>query len=100
MLASVTTSAQTLYAATSGLTGEYPNKQGITLKAPRANTGIIYIGASNAVTAAGATTAGISLEPGDSVEIPTWFAADARALYVIASTGTQNLLWDVDDKRS
>jgi len=100
MLASVTTSAQTLYAATSGLTGNYPNRRGITLIAPSTNTGNVHFGNSSGVTSSGATTAGLFLAPGQSVTIHPSFAADAKNLYVISSTGTQNLIWDTDQNPS
>jgi hypothetical protein len=97
MLAVVTTSAQTLVAATSGADPKaYPNKLGITVRAPSANTGNIHLGKANTVTAAGALTAGLSLEPGQSARISPIWAADASLIFVISSTGSQNLLWEMD----
>lgn len=95
MLASVTTSAQTLVAATSGASASYGNQSGIILRAPSSNTGNIHIGKANTVTASGALTAGLSLQPGDAMTIPPQWAADANLIFVISSTGTQSLLWDL-----
>ena len=95
MLATVTTSAQTLVAATSGASGSYPNRSNIILRAPSANTANIHIGKANTVTAAGATTAGLSLEPGDAIEIPQRFAADASLMFVISASGSQSLIWEM-----
>lgn len=95
MLATVTTSAQTLVAATTGASGSYPNKSGIQLRAPSANTANVHIGKANTVTAAGAITAGLSLEPGNAITIPVRFAADASLIYAISASGPQSLIWEM-----
>jgi hypothetical protein len=95
MLATVTTSAQSLVAATSGASGSYPNKSNIVLRAPSTNTGNIHIGKASTVTAAGATTAGLSIEPGNAIEIPQRFASDASLIFVISSSGSQSLIWEM-----
>lgn len=94
MLATVTLSAQTLVAATSGASASYPNQGGIQLYAPSTNSGTVFVGKTSSVAASGATTAGLPVEAGKAIQIPPGWASDANAIYVIADITGQSLYWD------
>lgn len=67
---------------------DYKPTRGVALKAAAANSGTIYVGGSNAVTAGGtAATDGYPLAAGDEIFLPV----DPRQLWAIGSAAGQNL---------
>lgn len=65
-------------------------KFGVTLRAPIANTGILYIGNSDVTASGTAATDGIPLYPGDSLFLPV---TNSNIPYAIASANNQTIYW-------
>lgn len=65
-------------------------KFGVTLRAPIANTGILYIGNSDVTASGTAATDGIPLYPGDSLFLPV---TNSNIPYAIASAVNQAIYW-------
>jgi len=65
-------------------------KRGVVLRAPSANTGIIYVGNSDVTAGTTAATDGIPLEPGESLFIEI---DNPNKLYGIADVANQKIFW-------
>lgn len=65
-------------------------KYGTQLKAAAANSGKVYVGYSNAVTAGGTdATDGMELSAGEAFFVPARLAGDAKNVWVIGSASGQ-----------
>jgi len=82
---SITTSAVQMVASST------PASVGLTIRADRANTGIVFVGNSSGVTAGtDDSTDGMPLSPGEVLNIEL---NNANKVYLIASASTQKVYW-------
>ena len=73
-------------------TSTYTTVYGFTVKAKGANTGKVYLGFDNTVTAdTTAATDGFELSAGEAYFVPKAEAADPTGVWVIASTTNQEV---------
>lgn len=66
-----------------------PVHYGTTIKALPGNSGVVYVGLSNAVT----TSTGYPLSAGDEMFVSKSEAADASLIFIIAATGTPGVAY-------
>lgn len=65
-------------------------KFGVTVKAARANTGLIYVGKSDVTAGTTDATDGFELGAGESLFLPV---SNANLIYVIGSANNQKIFW-------
>jgi len=73
-----------------------PVTYGVQLITDAANTGTVYVGFANTVTAgtAGATD-GLPIPAGQNLLIPKSKVSDANAIYIIGSAASQKVFYEV-----
>lgn len=67
---------------------------GFLIVAPAANSGTVYIGYANTITAGNTSASGIPLAAGASMFVPRGKAANAAAIYGIGSAAGQYVMVD------
>ena len=60
--------------------------RGVVIRAPRANTATIFVGGRRVTSDQARGTAGMPIDPGESITIP---CRDASKLYVITASGAE-----------
>lgn len=71
-----------------------PVIHGTKLVAAKANTGNIYVGFNNLITAGGtAATDGYQLQPGVALEVPPIVANNSSLIYVISDGSSQTVFF-------